>query len=179
MALDHESKAPFTQPNRPALAKVIIKAGKGAAIDCKIINKNDTILSIGSGVGYNSVILSYLCNTVIGIESIKSFYEYSSNVLTKLEVNNVVFIQSKIENGYSDQQPYDCIVIEGGVNHVPNKILNQLSENGRLVAVEIEEGVVGKANLYQRHGNEFTKNYLFDAYIPVFDCFKKTQKFIF
>ena len=143
------------------------------------ISDNDTILSIGSGVGYNSVILSYLCNTVIGIESIKSFYEFLSDVLTQLEVNNVVFIQSKIENGYSDQQPYDCIIIEGGVNYVPIEILNQLSENGRLVAVEIEEGRIGKANLYQRHENEFTKNYLFDAYIPVFDCFKKTKKFNF
>ena len=143
------------------------------------INDNDTILSIGSGVGYNSIILSYLCNTVIGIESIKSFYDFSSDVLTKLEVNNVVFIQSKIENGYSDQQPYDCIIIEGGVNYVPIDILNQLTENGKLVAVEIEEGHVGKAILYQRHGNEFSKNYLFDAYIPVFDGFKKTQKFNF
>ena len=143
------------------------------------INDNDTILSIGSGVGYNSVILSYLCNTVIGIESIKGFYEFSSDILTKLEVNNVVFIQSKIENGYSDQQPYDCIIIEGGVNCVPIEILKQLSENGKLVAVEIEEGHVGKATLYQRDGNEFTKKYLFDAYIPVFDGFKKTQKFNF
>ena len=143
------------------------------------INDNDTILSIGSGVGYNSVILSYLCNAVIGIEPIKSFYEFSSDVLTKLDVNNVVFIQSKIENGYYDQKPYDCIIIEGGVNYVPMEILNQLSENGKLVAVEIEGGHVGKAILYQRHGNEFTKNYLFDAYIPVFDSFKKIQKFNF
>ena len=143
------------------------------------INKNDTVLKIGSGVGYNSVILSYLCNTVIGIESIKSFYDFFVDVLIKLEVNNVVFIKSKIENGYFDQQPYDCIIIEGGVNHVPNEILNQLSENGRLVAVEIKEGNVGKATMYQRFGKEFTKNYLFDAYIPIFDGFKKDQNFIF
>ena len=143
------------------------------------VNHNDTILSIGSGVGYNSVILSYLCNTVIGIESIKSFYEFSSDVLTKLEVNNVVFIHSKIENGYSDQQPYDCIIIEGGVNYVPIEILNQLSENGRLVAVEIKEGNVGKATMYQRYGKEFTKKYLFDAHVPVFDGFKKIQTFNF
>ena len=143
------------------------------------INKNDTVLTIGSGVGYTSIILSYLCNTVIGIESIKSFYDFSLDVLLKLEVNNVVFIKSKIENGYSDQQPYDCIIIEGGVNHVPIEILNQLSENGRLVAVEIKEGNVGKATIYQRHGKEFTKKYLFDAYVPVFDGFKKNQNFIF
>ena len=143
------------------------------------INKNDTVLTIGSGVGYTSVILSYLCNTVIGIESIKSFYDFSVDVLIKLEVNNVVFIKSKIENGYSDQQPYDCIIIEGGVNYVPIDILYQLSENGKLVAVEIKEGHVGKAILYQRHGNEFTKSYVFDAYIPVFDGFKKSQEFNF
>ena len=85
----------------------------------------------------------------------------------------------KIENGYSDQQPYDCIIIEGGVNHVPIEILNQLSENGRLVAVEIKEGNVGKAIMYQRYGKEFIKNYLFDAYVPIFDGFKKIQNFNF
>lgn len=143
------------------------------------ISIDDTVLTIGSGVGYNSVILSYLCNTVIGIESIKSFYDFSSDILIKLQVNNVVFIKTKIENGYSDQQPYDCIIIEGGVNHVPNEILDQLSENGRLVAVEIKEGNVGKATIYQRYGKEFTKKYLFDAYVPVFDGFKKIQNFNF
>ena len=120
-----------------------------------------------------------LCNTVIGIESIKSFYDFSADVLIKLEVNNVVFIKSKIENGYSDQQPYDCIIIEGGVNHVPIEILNQLSKNGRLVAVEIKEGNVGKATMYQRYGKEFIKKYLFDAYVPIFDGFKKIQNFNF
>ena len=143
------------------------------------IKKDDTVLSIGTGVGYNSIILSYLCDTVIGIESIKSFYDFSSNILIKLEVNNVVFIKSKIEDGYPDQNPYECIIIEGGVNFVPTKILNQLSENGRLVAVENRECQIGKATLYQRHGKEFTKNYLFDAYVPIFDGFKKNQNFNF
>ena len=143
------------------------------------ISKDDTVLTIGSGVGYNSVILSYLCNTVIGIESIKSFYDFSSEILIKLQVNNVVFIKTKIENGFSEQQPYDCIIIEGGVNHIPIEILNQLTENGRLVAVEIKDSHVGKAIMYQRHGKQFTKNYLFDAFVPVFEGFKKIQRFNF
>ena len=143
------------------------------------ISKDDTVLSIGSGVGYNSVILSYLCNTVIGIENIKSFHDFSVDVLIKLEVNNVVFIKNKIEKGYSDQQPYDCIFIEGGVSYVPNEILNQLSENGRLVAIEIKKSHVGKATLYQRHGKEFVKKYLFDAYVPFLEDFKEKQQFNF
>ena len=143
------------------------------------ISKDDTVLTIGSGVGYNSVILSYLCNTVIGIENIKSFHDFSVDVLIKLEVNNVVFIKSKIEKGYPDQQPYDCIFIEGGVKYVSNDILNQLSENGRLVAVENKKSHVGKATLYQRHGKEFIKKYLFDAHVPFFEDFKEEQKFNF
>ena len=43
MALDHDKIAPFHQPKRFALAKVIRKAGKGATIDCNTISKKDTI----------------------------------------------------------------------------------------------------------------------------------------
>ena len=47
------------------------------------------------------------------------------------------------------------------------------------MAVEIKEGNVGKATMYQRYGKEFIKNYLFDAYVPIFDGFKKNQNFNF
>ena len=47
------------------------------------------------------------------------------------------------------------------------------------MAVEIKEGNVGKATMYQRYGKEFIKNYLFDAYVPIFDGFKKIQNFNF
>ena len=141
------------------------------------VKENHTILTLGSGIGYTSIILSHLCNTVIGIESIKSFYDFSSDILAQLDVNNVVIIKEKIENGYPDQQPYDSIIIEGGVNKVPLEILNQLSENGSLVAVEIDKNNIGKAVLYNNQKSGFIKNYLFDAYIPLFDGFKNKVLF--
>ena len=64
-------------------------------------------------------------------------------------------------------------------NYVPENILKQLTENGKLVAIQIDEGKVGKAIMYQRFGNEFAKQYLFYAYIPIFDGFKKDPPFIF
>ena len=88
-------------------------------------------------------------------------------------------VKNKIEYGFPDQKPYDCNFIEGGVNYVPENILKQLTENGKLVAIQIDEGKVGKAIMYQRFGNEFPKQYLFDAYIPIFDGFKKDPPFIF
>lgn len=141
------------------------------------IKKTDTILLLGSNVGYTSVILSYLCNTVIGIESIKSFYEFSINVLVKLDVNNVAIIRGKIENGFPDQQPYDNILIEGGVNFVPDIILKQLIDEGKLVAVEIDKNNIGKAVIYRKRKNNYSKRFLFDANVPLLDVFK--NKFTF
>ena len=141
------------------------------------IEKNDTILVLGSNVGYTSVILSYLCNTVIGIESIKSFCEFSSNVLLKLDVNNVAIIKGKIENGFPDQTPYENILIEGGVNFVPDVILSQLTENGKLVTVEIDKNNIGKAVIYKKKKNNISKRYLFDAYVPLLDVFKHKISF--
>ncbi len=141
------------------------------------IEKNDTILVLGSNVGYTSVILSYLCNTVIGIESIKSFCEFSSNVLLKLDVNNVAIIKGKIENGFPDQTPYENILIEGGVNFVPDVILSQLTENGKLVTVEIDKNNIGKAVIYKKKKNNISKRYLFDANVPLLDVFKHKISF--
>ena len=141
------------------------------------IKKNHTILIIGSNVGYSSIIISYLCNTVIGIESIKSFYELSTSILLKLNVNNVAIIKRNIEYGFPDQQPYDNILIEGGVNFVPEIILNQLTENGKLATVEIDENNIGKAVLFKKQKNNFSKRFLFDANVPLLEVFKNKYSF--
>ncbi len=141
------------------------------------VKQNDTILVLGSNVGYSSVILSYLCNTVIGIEAIKSFYEFSTSVLMKLDVNNVAIIKGKIEYGFPDQHPYDNILIEGGVNFVPERILNQLADNGKLVTVEVDEGNIGKAVIFKKQKNNYSKSFLFDANVPLLDVFKKKYSF--
>ena len=55
------------------------------------------------------MILSYLCNTVIGIENVKSFHDFSVDVLIKLEVNNVVFIRKIVLNQMTKSLIYSRI----------------------------------------------------------------------
>ena len=136
------------------------------------LKKNETILNIASGTGYSVVILSYLAGTVLGIESDKNLLEKSSELLLKLEVNNAAIIKGDLKEGFIKQAPYDAILIEGAVEEVPELILTQLSEKGKLVTIQSNESGYGKAILIERFNNNYIKNILFDAYVPLLSVFK-------
>ena len=103
--------------------------------------------------------------------------KFQPSILLKLNVNNVAIIKRNIESGFPDQQPYDNILIEGGVNFVPEIILNQLTENGKLATVEIDENNIGKAILFKKQKNNFSKRFLYDANVPLLEVFKNKSSF--
>ena len=154
------------------------------------LNRDKTILCLGSGIGYSLVILSFLAGTVIGIDTDKKLVDDSSRIILSLNVDNVAIIQNSIDKGYSQQAPYDAILIEGSVKKVPEIILNQLNENGKLATVEGQNDNHGHAVVYEKIDKNFVRSYLFDTNVPIlnsfvdrftlnfnfrdnFDCFKK------
>jgi len=145
------------------------------------LKKNETILNIASGSGYGVVILSYLADTVLGIENDKNLLEKSLELLLNLDVNNAAIIKGDIKEGFVKQAPYDAILIEGAVEEVPEIILTQLSDKGRLVTVQSNESGYGKAILIEKFNNNFITNILFDAYVPILSGFRsnKTNSFEF
>ena len=145
------------------------------------LKKNETILNIASGSGYGVVILSYLAGTVLGIENDKNLLEKSLELLLNLDVNNAAIIKGDIKEGFVKQAPYDAILIEGAVEKVPEIILTQLSDKGRLVTVQSNESGYGKAILIEKFNNNFITNILFDAYVPILSGFRpnKTNSFEF
>ena len=147
----------------------------GRLIQSLEIEKNETVLNIASGTGYGVVILSFLADTVLGIESEKNMIDKSSELLLKLNINNAAIIKGDIKDGFVKQAPYDSILIEGAVEEVPKEILNQLSNQGKLVAVESNETGYGKAVLFERFNDNFVKNILFDAYVPLLGAFKSKR----
>ncbi len=100
--------------------------------------------------------------------------------LIKLSVDNSVILHGEHQLGFASEAPYDAIIIEGAVAEVPGQILDQLSEHGRLVTViRDNHASPGKAMLFQRSKNGFSKQYLFDAQTPLLPEFKKMTAFQF
>ena len=144
------------------------------------IKPDDTILDIAASCGYSTALLSSLGQSVVGIEADENLANAAQDNLIKLSVDNGVILHGAHELGFASEAPYDAIIIEGAVAEVPVQILEQLSENGRLVTViRDNHASPGKAMLYQRSKNGFSKQYLFDAQTPLLPEFKKTAAFQF
>ena len=80
--------------------------------------------------------------------------------------------------GWPRGAPYDVIVLEGASEVVPDSLLAQLNDGGRLVAV-IGGGPMGKATIYRRAGAHATAQPLFDAAAPLLPGFVKPPAFVF
>ncbi len=135
------------------------------------LNRDKTILCLGSGIGYSLVILSFLAGTVIGIDTDKKLVDDSTRIILSLNVDNVAIIRNSIDKGYLQQAPYDAILIEGSVKKVPEIILNQLNENGKLATVEEQNENHGHAVVYEKIDKNFVRSYLFDTNVPILNSF--------
>jgi len=142
------------------------------------IKPEDAVLDIGCLTGYSSAVLSRMANVVMCLEQDEAFANRANEILVELSVDNAVVVTGKLTEGYPAQGPYDVIVIEGGVSAVPQFILDQLAEGGRLVAIELVEGV-GVASLYTCYHGDIGVRRLFDAQTPMLPGFEPVAEFQF
>jgi protein-L-isoaspartate(D-aspartate) O-methyltransferase len=83
-----------------------------------------------------------------------------------------------VPKAQADSAPYDVILIDGGVETVPDQLCTQLSSRGRLLAIEVT-GPAGKAKLFQPVNGRFSGRELFDASAPVLPGFGVAPAFVF
>tara|TARA_B100001029_G_C14906233_1_gene363794 strand:+ start:148 stop:798 length:651 start_codon:yes stop_codon:yes gene_type:complete len=142
------------------------------------ISNNENVLVIGSATGYSSAIISKLAETVISIEEDKELFDFSEEAIKKNGIDNIVFIHNTMVEGCSDQSPFNAIIIEGSIDEVPEKILNQLENNGRLIAM-INNNGISNVNEYKKKKNVYTERFLFSCTAPKLKCFDKRKSFSF
>lgn len=93
------------------------------------------VLEIGAGSGYNAALISRLTNrVVISVERIESLVEFARKNLEKAGVVNVEVVHGDGYKGYKKYAPYDRIICTCAVNEISDKWVEQLKEDGILVA---------------------------------------------
>jgi protein-L-isoaspartate(D-aspartate) O-methyltransferase len=139
---------------------------------------DDRVLVVGCGCGYASAIFSRLTRSVIALESDAALAEGARLVLSGLGFDNIEIVQGALQEGYSAAAPYDVIFIDGSVEEVPETLLAQLSEGGRLVAVE-GYGNAGVARLFLKTTGIATGRRAFNAAIKPLPGFERAHAFEF
>ena len=159
--------------------RVILKPELVAKIAMHInLKENENVLLLGSTSGYLAAVLSLTAETVIVVEEDDSFIRSSEIATKENNLNNVIYINKSISNGCIEQSPFNAIIIEGAVDHVPQKLLNQLENGGRLIAILSENGLCN-AKMFTRKEAMFYAKQLFSCSLPVLPSFKEKNIFSF
>ena len=105
----------------------------GLMTDLLELTKGDKVLEVGTGSGYQAAILAELVDHVYTIEIINSLAQSAEKILKRLGYTN---IDVKIGDGYmgwKEFAPFDAIIVTAAPPHIPQPLVDQLKEGGRLV----------------------------------------------
>jgi protein-L-isoaspartate(D-aspartate) O-methyltransferase len=145
-------------------------------IDAADIAPGDLVLDVGAGWGYSAAVVSRLAAAVVALEELPEAAAAASDLLAALEADNVIVERGPLAEGAAASGPYDVILIEGGVERVPEALTAQLKDGGRLVAIEVA-GPVGRCTVWTRAGDALSARRAFDAMAPVLPGFDVAPAF--
>jgi len=100
------------------------------------LKENDRVLEIGAGSGYNAALLGEICKKgkVVSIEFLEELADFAKKNIEKTKLKNVKIIRGDGTKGYLKEAPYTKIVCTAAVPEIPKEWVEQLEENGIIVA---------------------------------------------
>ena len=134
------------------------------------INKKMRVLEIGTGSGYQSLVLSKLSRFVYTIERHNILLKKAKNLLQSLEINNVFFKHADGGMGWSEQAPFDRIIVTASAPEIPTKLLSQLVDNGIMVIPVGEDNDNQVLKKIIKKGDSFiVKNIMNVRFVPLLE----------
>ncbi|MFO1068348.1 MAG: protein-L-isoaspartate O-methyltransferase [Geminicoccaceae bacterium] len=138
----------------------------------------DVALVLGCDTGYCAAVLAKLVATVFLLTPSRDNVAAIEGVLGEVGCDNVVLQTGDPAAGLASQAPFDIILLAGSVVAVPKALLDQLGDNGRLVAV-VAPRRAGKATLFRKVGGSIGQVAVVDAAIPPLPELRPAPAFVF
>jgi len=133
----------ISQPYIVALMTQLLKVGPA-----------DKVLEIGSGSGYQAAIMGELAHEVYTVEIIKELAESAAETLRRLGYANVHVKHADGYYGWEEHAPYDVIIVTCAPDHIPQPLLSQLADGGRMVVPVGPPGAYQVLWRIEREGEE-------------------------
>lgn len=131
------------------------------------LGKDDTVLEVGTGSGYQAAVLGKIVSTVYTVEIVESLGLKAKKTLSKLGYTNVMV---KIDDGYHgwpEHAPFDAIMVTAGAEEIPQPLLEQLKDGGRMIIpIGPHGGIRDLVLVKKRKGRITTKNLMPVRFVP-------------
>jgi protein-L-isoaspartate(D-aspartate) O-methyltransferase len=125
------------------------------------------VLEIGTGSGYQAAVLAEITDTVYTIEIVPELAKESAARLRKMGYNNIVSKHGDGYKGWAEHAPYDIIIVTAAPNNIPEPLIQQLAENGRMVIPVGSPGGIQELLLLEKQDGKIKRSRLsFVRFVP-------------
>jgi protein-L-isoaspartate(D-aspartate) O-methyltransferase len=151
------------EPNRPrAYEDMPLPAGEGQTIsqpyivawmtDLLRLDGHETVLEIGTGTGYQTAVLGMLARKVYTMERLEPLAKSARRRLEKLGFKNIEVTVGDGSKGFPEHAPYHGLIVTAGSPQVPQVLVEQLAEGGRLV-IPVGTSSMQMLTIVEKHGD--------------------------
>lgn len=135
--------------------------------------KANKVLLVGAGTGYLAALLAPQVGSLVAVEEVGALAD-----AFKANVPSVSLVEGPLAQGAAAHAPYDLILIDGGVEQLPDELVEQLAEGGRLVTGLIEGPVSQLASGVKRGGHVALRPVI-DTELAPLPSFARAREFVF
>jgi len=136
---------------------------------------SEHVLVIGAGTGYSAALLARLAGSVVALEEDSGLAAFAR---TALEGSGVDLVQGPLAAGWAQGAPYDFILIDGAVEHVPQAIIDQAADGAPISLGLVDRGVTRLA-VGRAIAGAFGVTIYADAEAAILPGFEKPRGFSF
>lgn len=145
-------------------------------LDAMDLRPGEMVLDIGCGLGYSAAVIARLAGTVVAVEEDERLAAEAQRLVSEEGVDNALVLAGPLAAGAAKHAPYDAITVQGGVETLPDAVVDQLKDGGRIGAIFMD-GPLGTAKIGHKSGGLVTWRPVFNAAAPVLDGFRKARAF--
>ena len=132
------------------------------------LRKTDKVLEIGTGTGYQTAILSHLCQEVCTIEIYGNLLHKAKKRITQLNLKNIIFKLGNGTEGWQNKALFDAIIISAASEIIPAKLLENLKNQGCLIMPKKKLSGNQKLLLIKKNNETYLEKELLDVkFVPL------------
>jgi len=139
-------------------------------LDALNISNDEMVLDIAPAYGYSTAVAARMAQLVVGVEEDEAMAAEAQSNLAEADIDNAVIHVGPLAQGAAEHGPYDVIMIQGGVERVPDGLLDQLKDHGRIACLFVE-GNLGTVKIGRKAGGKVSWRHAFNASAPVLPGF--------
>ncbi len=143
----------------------------GLLLTALVPDRGERALVVGAGTGYSAAVLKEIGVHAVALES-------SAGLVAAARKRGLHVVEGPLEKGHKRGAPYDLILIDGAVEFIPDVLIGQLREGGRLGAAVLDEGIT-RLVVGRKAGGGFGYHSISDSAAPALPGFQKPRAFTF